>query len=49
MLASEYNALNTLVGNRVQSKNKTTETCFKEILDFYHCVDHCAASDIFKV
>ena len=35
--------------DRVQSKNKTTETCFEEILDFYHCVDHCAASDIFKV
>eukprot|EP00088_Acartia_fossae_P032765 TRINITY_DN3350_c5_g1_i1.p1 TRINITY_DN3350_c5_g1~~TRINITY_DN3350_c5_g1_i1.p1 ORF type:complete len:113 (+),score=34.78 TRINITY_DN3350_c5_g1_i1:47-340(+) len=33
---------------RVQSKSKTTETCFEEILDFYHCVDHCAASDIFK-
>ena len=24
---------------QVQSKNKTTETCFEEILDFYHCVD----------
>ena len=35
--------------NRVKSKNKTTETCFEEILDFYHCVDHCAASEIFKV
>jgi len=34
--------------NRVQSKNKTTETCFEEILDFYHCVDHCAAKEIFK-
>merc|ERR1711915_219630 len=33
---------------RVKSKNKTTETCFEEILDFYHCVDHCAAQDIFK-
>merc|ERR1719295_1220806 len=33
---------------RVQSKNKTTETCFEEILDFYHCVDHCAADKIFK-
>ena len=34
---------------QVQSKNKTTETCFEEILDFYHCVDHCAANEIFKV
>jgi len=33
---------------RVKSKTKTTETCFEEILDFYHCVDHCAAKDIFK-
>ena len=35
--------------DRVRSKNKTTETCFEEILDFYHCVDHCAAKDVFKV
>merc|ERR1712059_247122 len=34
--------------SRVRSKNKTTETCFEEILDFYHCVDHCAAQEIFK-
>ena len=34
---------------KVKSKTKTTETCFEEILDFYHCVDHCAAKDIFKV
>lgn len=33
---------------RVKSKTETTETCFEEILDFYHCVDHCAAKDIFK-
>ena len=35
--------------DRVRGKNKTTETCFEEILDFYHCVDHCAAKDVFKV
>ena len=34
---------------RVQSKNATSETCFEEVLDFYHCVDHCAADKIFKV
>lgn len=33
---------------RVTSKSKTSETCFEEILDFYHCVDHCAAAEIFK-
>lgn len=32
---------------RVTSKSKTTETCVEEIMDFYHCVDHCAASKIF--
>ena len=35
--------------DRVTSKNNTTETCFEEILDFYHCVDHCAADKIFSV
>ena len=35
--------------DRVNGKNKTTETCLEEIIDFYHCVDHCAASKIFKV
>merc|ERR1712179_103089 len=24
---------------RVESKSSTTETCFEEILDFYHCID----------
>jgi ubiquinol-cytochrome c reductase subunit 6 len=33
---------------RVTSKTKTTETCYEEILDFYHCVDHCAAPQIFQ-
>merc|ERR1719500_1541445 len=33
---------------RVRSKSKTTETCLEEIIDFYHCVDHCAAKEIFK-
>jgi len=34
--------------DRVNSKSKTSETCFEEILDFYHCVDHCAAPQIFQ-
>ena len=33
---------------RVSSKTKTSETCMEEIIDFYHCVDHCAAKEIFK-
>jgi len=31
----------------VSGKKKTEETCFEEILDFYHCVDHCAGDKIF--
>ena len=34
--------------DRVTAKSKTSETCFEEILDFYHCVDHCAATKIFQ-
>ena len=34
--------------DRVNGKNKTSETCFEEILDFYHCVDHCAAPSVFN-
>ena len=34
--------------SRVESKSQTTETCFEEILDFYHCMDHCASKDIFS-
>ena len=34
--------------SRVESKNQTTETCFEEILDFYHCMDHCASKEIFS-
>merc|ERR1712203_80346 len=32
---------------RVTSKENTEETCLEEILDFYHCMDHCAGPKIF--
>merc|ERR1711973_523524 len=32
---------------RVNSKENTEETCLEEILDFYHCMDHCAGPKIF--
>merc|ERR1712001_361619 len=32
--------------DRVISKTATTETCFQEILDFYHCIDHCASASV---
>merc|ERR1712018_913732 len=33
---------------RVNSKENTEETCLEEILDFYHCMDHCAGPKIFS-
>merc|ERR1711963_736165 len=32
---------------RVNSKENTEETCLEEILDFYHCMVHCAGPKIF--
>ena len=32
---------------RVSSKSQTEETCSQEILDFFHCQDHCAAKGVF--
>jgi ubiquinol-cytochrome c reductase subunit 6 len=34
--------------DRVNSKSATTETCLEELIDFVHCVDHCAGPKIFK-
>merc|ERR1712018_3095 len=31
---------------RVASKTATEETCLEEVLDLFHCVDHCAAPKI---
>jgi len=33
---------------RVTSKTKTTENCSQELMDWMHCVDSCAAQDLFK-
>jgi len=33
---------------RVNSKAKTAETCMEEVIDFFHCVDHCATHSLFK-
>ena len=32
---------------RVSSKKQTTETCYEELIDFMHCVDHCASQTLF--
>ena len=34
--------------DRVNSKPDTEETCYEEILDFYHCLDHCASPKTFS-
>lgn len=31
---------------RVASKKATEETCVEEVMDLFHCVDHCAAPKI---
>lgn len=33
---------------RVSSRKKTTETCYEELIDLMHCVDHCAAKTLFS-
>jgi len=47
-LCSSYKTRLDQCNERVTSKSKTSETCFEEILDFYHCVDNCASEEIFK-
>jgi len=34
--------------DRVNSRTKTEETCTEELIDFLHCIDHCAVDLIFK-
>lgn len=34
--------------DRVNSKTKTAETCFEEVVDLFHCVDHCASKTLFS-
>ncbi|KAH9495139.1 hypothetical protein Btru_018470 [Bulinus truncatus] len=33
---------------RVESRSKTSETCAEELMDFMHCVDHCASKCLFS-
>merc|ERR1711994_841105 len=44
---AKYQARLDECNERVTSKSNTSETCLEEIMDFYHCMDHCAAKDIF--
>ncbi|BFZ16425.1 hypothetical protein BsWGS_19464 [Bradybaena similaris] len=33
---------------RVGSRTKSSETCVEEVIDFMHCVDHCASKTLFS-
>ena len=33
---------------RESSMKKTEETCYEELLDLLHCVDHCASKALFS-
>merc|ERR1719357_77706 len=33
---------------RVEGKTRTSETCVEEIIDWLHCVDECAAKNLFS-
>ena len=44
---AKYKARYEECNERVSGKSKTTETCMEEVLDFYHCIDHCNASKVF--
>ncbi|XP_059141954.1 cytochrome b-c1 complex subunit 6, mitochondrial-like [Physella acuta] len=33
---------------RVDSKSQTSETCVEELIDFMHCLDHCASKTLFS-
>ncbi|RWS30620.1 cytochrome b-c1 complex subunit 6-like protein [Leptotrombidium deliense] len=33
---------------RVKGKKETKETCMEEVIDVFHCVDHCASHSLFS-
>ncbi|XP_011309264.1 cytochrome b-c1 complex subunit 6, mitochondrial [Fopius arisanus] len=34
--------------DRVNSRKETLETCLEELIDYVHCVDHCASKTLFS-
>ncbi|CAM1292803.1 Uncharacterised protein g551 [Pycnogonum litorale] len=34
--------------DRVNSRSKTEETCEEELMDYFHCVDHCVSKTLFS-
>lgn len=33
---------------RVSSRKNTEETCYEELLDLFHCIDHCVSKTLFS-
>eukprot|EP00096_Caligus_rogercresseyi_P001278 TRINITY_DN1204_c0_g1_i1.p1 TRINITY_DN1204_c0_g1~~TRINITY_DN1204_c0_g1_i1.p1 ORF type:complete len:106 (-),score=42.04 TRINITY_DN1204_c0_g1_i1:142-459(-) len=46
---ASYLALLESCTDRVSSKSKTSETCMEEMMDLYHCVDHCTSPQVLKL
>lgn len=34
--------------DRVNAKSRTRETCEQELIDLFHCIDHCVTKTLFK-
>lgn len=34
--------------DRVSSRSNTTEECVEELMDLFHCMDHCASKTLFS-
>lgn len=37
-----------MCNDRVNSKKKTQESCFEELVNYVECVDHCVAKTLFS-
>lgn len=44
----KYKTMLDECNDRVNSRKKTTESCMEELIDLFHCVDHCAAKPLFE-
>lgn len=43
----KYQTKLTTCNARVNSRSNTAETCYEELLDLMHCIDHCASQKLF--
>ena len=44
----KYDVKLATCNDRVNSRQNTAETCYEELLDLFHCIDHCVSKDLFK-